>query len=263
MIEGLREGSLYDLAYVKLRRPLLEMLFDGVKWDRESAEKERNRLAKRRDEIKSGLDLLCGVRLYVINSHRSDELVCLYEIQRDLKRQYDEIPKTDRKARREFKPVVDGIAEAIRDCKLEGRHVSYEIGDGLSDSKIGEFLYGELKLPPAFKKRKDSGKSTITVDDTALKKIKLRNSNFDYARWNYVLIHDIVNLIIEHRRCVKLISTYLNPDKLLSPTDGRFHSHYKTMGTQTGRLSSGSDPWSFGGNSQNIDRDLKWLYLPG
>src|SRR5229473_2562173 len=58
------------------------------------------------------------------------------------------------------------------------------------------------------------------------------------------------------------VASYLNPEKLCSPVDGRFHSQYKTFGTQSLRLSSGGDPWGFGGNAQNLDREYKWLMLP-
>lgn len=252
MIDGLREDSLYYRAYYRLRRPLLAMLFHGVRWDKDEAEKVKVKLAKRKDEIKRELDSQAGVKLYTVTTHRSAELITLYEVQREIKATYNAIPKTDRQERKQYKAVVDGIGSAIRDCRDTGRGVEEEIGDGLSDQKIAAYLYGTLGLPPFKKKRKDSGKVTVTVDDTALKKTKMRHP--EHIK--------LIDLIIEHRRCNKLISTYLNPDKLLSPLDGRFHSHYKTFGTQTGRLSSSSDPWDFGGNSQNQDREFKWLFLP-
>jgi hypothetical protein len=28
------------------------------------------------------------------------------------------------------------------------------------------------------------------------------------------------------------------------------------------RLASSSDPWDQGGNSQNLDREYKWLFIP-
>jgi hypothetical protein len=252
MIDGLSERSLYYKAYYLLRRPLIDMMFRGVAWDEKSAKAEKEKLSARKDEIKKLLDQLCGVPLYVVKEHRSDALFVLYSLQRDLRVDYKAIPKTDRAERKAFKVVVDGIGAAIRDCVDDGRGRSYEIGDGLSDQKIAAYLYGTLKLPPFKKRRKDSGKVTVTVDDTALKKTKMRFPEHV----------ELIDLILEHRRCNKLVSTYLNADKLLSPRDGRFHSHYKPMGTQTGRLSSGSDPDSHGGNSQNIDREFKWLFTP-
>ena len=228
------------------------MMFRGVAWDKKAAEEEREKLSRRKDEIKKELDLLTGVPLYVVNEHRSEELLCLYEIQRNLKAEYDAIPKTEKGLRKSFKPCLGGIAEAIKDCRAAGRGVRVEIGNGLSDQRIAAFLYGELKLPPFKKKRKDSGKVTVTVDDTALKKTKMRFQEHT----------TLIDLILEHRRCNKLCSTYLNPERLLHPSDGRFHSHLKTFGTQTGRLSSSSDPDGYGGNMQNIDREFKWLFYP-
>ena len=252
MIDGLSETSLYYKAYYLLRRPLIDMMFRGVAWDKEAAEKEREKLSARKDEIKRKLDERCGIHLYTVDEHRSDDLVSLYACQRAIKADYAAIPKTDRAGRKAFKTVVEGISLAIKDCVAEGRGKSYEIGDGLSDQKIAHFLYEVLELPAFKKRRKDTGKVTVTVDDTALKKTKMRRP-----------IHsELIDLILEHRRCNKLCSTYLNPDKLLHPRDGRFHSHYKPFGTQTGRLSSSGDPDGYGGNSQNQDREFKWLFIP-
>lgn len=252
MIDGLREESLYFKAYYLLRRPLIDMMFRGVAWDREAAKLERVKLSARKDEIKQKLDARCGIHLYTITKHRSEDLQILYSCARDIRAEYKSIPKLDRTGRKAYRSVVDGIAEAIRECSDSGRGTTFEIGDGLSDAKIAYFLYEVLELPKHKKRRKDSGKVTVTVDDTALKKLKM-----------FRPVHaELINLILEHRRCNKLCSTYLNPEKLLHPRDGRFHSHYKTFGTQTGRLSSSGDPDGYGGNAQNLDREFKWLMLP-
>jgi DNA polymerase I-like protein with 3'-5' exonuclease and polymerase domains len=252
MIDGLRKDSLYFRAYYLLRKPLIDMMFRGVAWDVESAAVAREKLNVRKDEIKKELDEIAGTHLYVIREHRSRELVILYSLQRDLRSEYQSIPKTDRVGRKAYKPCLDGIKDAIRECIEGGGGKVFEIGDGLSDQKIAAYLYETLKLPAFKKKRKDSGKVTVTVDDTALKKTKMRSPG--HAK--------LIDLILEHRRCNKLCSTYLNPEKLLHPQDRRFHSHYKTFGTQTGRLSSSGDPDGYGGNSQNQDREFKWLFLP-
>ena len=252
LFAGLRSESLYYNAYWRLRQPILQMLFDGVSWDAESAKVESAALSKRKDDIKNEIDAKTGdFRLYTITRHRSDRLVDLLSRQRTLR----EAKKGFRKGVpgwREAKDAFDENAALIKALRSSGGDVKLERGDGLSAARIGQYLYEELKVRKRWKRRKESGKLTPTVDDVALKRISQEHPN----------LSELISLILEHRRCEKLVSTYLNPSKLLSPIDGRFHSHLKTFGTQSGRLSSSSDPWGFGGNMQNIDREYKWLYLP-
>jgi DNA polymerase-1 len=95
---------------------------------------------------------------------------------------------------------------------------------------LGEILFDHLKLDP----------------DAA------RTASGQYATSEDVLIriqdrHPIVPLILEHRTCAKLKSTYA--DKLpqcIDPATGRVHTTFAQSLTETGRLSS-ADP-----NLQNI-----------
>lgn len=252
LLDGLRKESLYYNAYYRLRQPLLEMLFDGVAWDKESAENERQRLTAEKSELKSELDRLCeGFHLYTVYRFRSPRIIELYAEQRRLR----EAKKGLRKGLdgwREAKDAVDRVAAELKRIRGTDEAFVYEFGEGLSGARVCEFLYEKLGLNKKWKRRKESGKRTLTVDEVALKHLIQEHPEREL----------LLLKILRHRRCEKLCSTYLNPTKLLSPIDGRFHSHYKTFGTQSGRLSSGSDPWSYGGNSQNIDREYKFLFLP-
>ncbi|MDD4102192.1 MAG: DNA polymerase I [Kiritimatiellae bacterium] len=99
-----------------------------------------------------------------------------------------------------------------------------------SPKQIGEILFDHLKLDP----------------DAS------RTASGQYATGEEVLVriqdrHPIVPLILEHRMCSKLKSTYV--DKLpecIDPATGRVHTSFSQALTETGRLSS-SDP-----NLQNI-----------
>jgi len=99
-----------------------------------------------------------------------------------------------------------------------------------SPKQLGEVLFDHLKLDP----------------DAA------RTPNGQYATGEEVLFkiqdrHPIIPLILEHRMCSKLKSTYV--DKLpecIDPATGRVHTNFAQALTETGRLSS-SDP-----NLQNI-----------
>src|SRR5229473_1850924 len=249
-MEGLREESLYARNYWALRQPLIDMLFDGVAFDVHSARAERERLDGRKTELKLELDSRTGQRLYAVHRHRSQALLDLLDKQRAIRAAKKGLGRSDEGKR--LGVELRAVQQELRDLRAAGGDVELEIGAGLSDQRVAAYLYETLKLPTARRRRKDSGKVTVTVDDLALQRLSMA----------YPVQRELIFAIREHRRCEKLVSTYLNPEKLCSPVDGRFHSQYKTFGTQSLRLSSGGDPWGFGGNAQNLDREYKWLMLP-
>ena len=99
-----------------------------------------------------------------------------------------------------------------------------------SPKQMGELLFDQLKLDPEAK-RTASGQ--YATDEDTLQKLAGR--------------HPIIDLILDHRACSKLKSTYV--DKLpecIDPATGRVHTTFSQALTETGRLSS-SNP-----NLQNI-----------
>ncbi len=99
-----------------------------------------------------------------------------------------------------------------------------------SPKQMGELLFGQMKLDPDAK-RTASGQ--YATDEETLQKLAGR--------------HPIIDLILDHRACSKLKSTYV--DKLpdcVDPVTGRIHTSFSQALTETGRLSS-SHP-----NLQNI-----------
>ena len=99
-----------------------------------------------------------------------------------------------------------------------------------SPKQMGELLFDQLKLDPDAK-RTASGQ--YATDEDTLQKLAGR--------------HPIVDLILEHRACSKLKSTYMDklPEAIRAST-GRIHTSFSQALTETGRLSS-SNP-----NLQNI-----------
>jgi DNA polymerase-1 len=95
---------------------------------------------------------------------------------------------------------------------------------------MGELLFDQLKLDPDAK-RTASGQ--YATDEDTLQKLAGK--------------HPIVDLILEHRACSKLKSTYVDklPESIRAST-GRIHTSFSQALTETGRLSS-SNP-----NLQNI-----------
>jgi len=99
-----------------------------------------------------------------------------------------------------------------------------------SPKQMGELLFGRLKIDPDAK-RTASGQ--YATDEDTLQKLAGQ--------------HPIIDLILDHRACSKLKSTYV--DKLpecIDPATGRVHTSFSQALTETGRLSS-SNP-----NLQNI-----------
>ncbi len=99
-----------------------------------------------------------------------------------------------------------------------------------SPKQLGEVLFDRLKLDP-HAGRTATGQYATSED--VLQKLVGR--------------HPVIALILEHRTCSKLKSTYV--DKLpdcIDPATGRIHTNFSQVLTETGRLSS-SDP-----NLQNI-----------
>ena len=91
-----------------------------------------------------------------------------------------------------------------------------------SPKQMGELLFGQLKLDPDAK-RTASGQYA-TDEDTL---VRLTGK------------HPIVDLILDHRACSKLKSTYV--EKLpacINPQTGRIHTTFSQAMTETGRLSS-------------------------
>jgi DNA polymerase-1 len=99
-----------------------------------------------------------------------------------------------------------------------------------SPKQLGDVLFDRLKLDPNAT-RTTNGQYATSED--ILQKLVGR--------------HPVIEMILEHRTCSKLKSTYV--DKLpdcIDPKTGRIHTNFSQVLTETGRLSS-SDP-----NLQNI-----------
>lgn len=112
-----------------------------------------------------------------------------------------------------------------------------------STRQLGEVLFEKLGLP-AQKKTKTGYSTNVEVLE------KLAG------------LHPIIPAILEYRQLTKLKSTYVEGLlKVISPKDGRIHTHFQQTVTATGRLSS-TDP-----NLQNIPvrtelgRELRRMFV--
>ena len=124
-----------------------------------------------------------------------------------------------------------------------GRDINYN-----SPKQLMEFFYKESGLKP-YKKKNTKGIYSDSIDVDALKRIVRLNNKVSQA----------ARLMLDIRGLSKRISTYLDIGKV--DKDGRYHSSYKPVGAETGRLSSGETIFGTGGNQQNWPHDLLRFFL--
>lgn len=122
---------------------------------------------------------------------------------------------------------------------------------GLSDTKVKKFLFETLGLPEQYKKVK--GERKVTADKFALRRIALRYG----AKKPEVA--KAIPLMQELRRKGKLAGTFLA--EKLEDSDARVRCEYK-IGPTTLRLASSKNPLGKGGNLQNVDREVRDIYVP-
>ena len=113
-----------------------------------------------------------------------------------------------------------------------------EIG---SSQKLGEYLYGRLKIP--VEKTTKTGRPSTSRED--LEEIV------------HPVGSQVISLVLRWRGLDKLVGTYLEPF-LSRSKNGRIHPRWNAVGTVTGRLSSSSP------NLQNIPKDdrMRGIFVP-
>jgi len=114
----------------------------------------------------------------------------------------------------------------------------------LSNAKIKTYFYEHLKLPKVIKRT--TGRPT--ADEVTVRRLMLK----------YPEAVPVGSLVLEHRRKKKL-SEFLGEGQL--DADGRLRCTYKFT-TESGRLASSKNPCGTGRNLQNIDRDVRDVFLP-
>ncbi|NJK89652.1 MAG: hypothetical protein HC923_09770 [Myxococcales bacterium] len=113
----------------------------------------------------------------------------------------------------EFLEKLGAIEASVH--RLAGR--PFNLG---STKQLSDVLFEELKLPVV--KRTKTGYST---DSEVLERLAPK--------------HEIAQLLLEHRKLSKLISTYTNVlSEAVMPSTGRVHADFQQTASQTGRLIS-------------------------
>lgn len=120
----------------------------------------------------------------------------------------------------------------------------------LSVARLKKYLYEQLALPKQWRKRKDTGEKTETVDEVAVRRLMERHPTC-------LPLQATGPLILDHRRKQTLLHFY-KTERV--DEDGRYRSRY-SPNTEAGRLSSSRNPRGTGSNAQNVDREARDIFL--
>lgn len=114
-----------------------------------------------------------------------------------------------------------------------------------SFDKLKNLLYDVIGLPPV-RKRNANGLFVPTVNRDALEKLS-----------DYFIAEPIINHLLTLRDLDKkrgFLETGIDPD-------GRMRSNFNIAGTNTGRLASSFSDYGTGTNLQNVDRELRSVFI--
>lgn len=144
---------------------------------------------------------------------------------------------------------IDGMESNLTRIVREG--VGYPVESNgktrwwRSPQQLKELLYNVMQLPPV-KKKNANGVMAPTTNREALEKLAL-----------YFLAEPICSHILSLRDIEKkrqFLVTALDPD-------GRIRSSFNIAGTNTGRLASSMSDFGTGTNLQNVDRELRSVFM--
>ena len=112
-----------------------------------------------------------------------------------------------------------------------------------SPKQVAELLFTKLKLPVISQTK--SGPSTDAGVLEALRHL-----------------HEMPDLLLQHRMLSKLIGTYLAKLPTHISADGRIHTHFKQTGTETGRLSSDTPNLQNIPKKSDLGREIRTAFIP-
>jgi DNA polymerase-1 len=119
--------------------------------------------------------------------------------------------------------ITARLADRLEELEARAHELADEEFILGSTQQVAQILFEKLGLTPGRK-----GKTGYSTDTRVLQRIREE--------------HEIVGVIEEWREYSKLLNTYLEPlPSLISPEDGRLHTHFNQAVASTGRLST-SDP---------------------
>ncbi len=114
-----------------------------------------------------------------------------------------------------------------------------------SPQQLKTFFYGAMKLPEIWISQK--GERKLSTNRETLEKLDER----------YLYARPIVACILAIRDLAKQLEVF----ETEIDSDGRYRTSYNIAGTETGRPSSSSNAFGTGGNAQNINQWLRYVFI--
>ena len=128
---------------------------------------------------------------------------------------------------------------------------------GVSSQKLASLLYDKLRMPKQYKKV--DGKKRITTDKMSIAKLRRK-----YPQ--HIPILDLVRKIQDDNKMINdFLKSTEDPDGIVRTSyniAGNARKDDAEGGTETGRLSSGTNPYGRGCNMQNQPKSLRDMYIP-
>ncbi|TMJ95802.1 MAG: DNA polymerase I [Actinobacteria bacterium] len=116
--------------------------------------------------------------------------------------------------------ITARLADRLEELEARAQELAGEEFMLGSTQQVARILFEKLELTPSRK-----GKTGYSTDTRVLRSIRHE--------------HEIVEVLEEWREYSKLLNTYLGPlPSLISPEDGRLHTHFNQTVASTGRLST-------------------------
>lgn len=202
--------------------------------------------------VYNGLD--CCVTLEVLNAitpQLDNTTSATYNFSRELQAPVLEMSMrgllVDQRKRHEvlslYREQIERLSEQLDVLVREGVGTS---ANWRSHAQLKTLLYDVMGLPVQ-RKRSTTGKFTPTVDRDALEKLVNQ----------YIIAEPIINHLLLLRDIDKkrqFLETGIDPD-------GRMRTNFNIAGTNTGRLASAMSDFGTGTNMQNVDRELRSVFV--
>lgn len=134
-------------------------------------------------------------------------------------------------------------------CDAKGKPFSIFGPKSISSKKLQTFLYTILKVPKRTKRDKATGDIKLTSDEIALRTLRLKYP---------IKCAPYIDAALEYRRIDK-VQSFLHEN--VADPDDMVRCSYRRA-TETHRLASRKNPRRTGQNLQNVDREVRRVYVP-
>lgn len=238
---ALREDGKWQLYlehYPPLRAPLLSMMLTGIKRDVAATKVLADELKAKNASIRTELDAI--VRAKLVEQRLIPD------------------PQAEEQARMVASyyaaTTEDGLPPIGIKTKTPKVDASVFGPKSVSPKKLAWYLYDVLRIPKRTKKDKATGDRKVTTDEVALRTIAI---NYPHKVGAFMGDEHKPGLLAFRRN--DKIGSFVKEE--VADADGYVRCSYRRA-TETHRLSSSKNPRRTGQNLQNVDRDVRRVYVP-